>query len=493
MSAVPSPSLPDVARAALVWSAGFSIFRDVLQFAVTLVLVRLLTPEAYGQFGLVISIIGFLNVFSCQSFMAHALQTRDAAEARYQDGFTAGGVTQVGLMVLTNLVALALWPSPTYRPLAPLLHVMSLTFLLDWPSYLRTTMLERDLDWRRLRGLHGLGTVLAAAASLLLAALGAGVYALVVPGMVLKRVPFIYDLFVRERWTPSWQFSRSTFAPALRFAFARAGSALVATVRPLLESGLLVHALGFALFGVYGRAIGLAQLACQKLVVAGVQGLYPVMTKVEPGTAAAARVASVMLRAVAWCAVPMAALLWITAEPVVALLYGGRWAGVVPMLGPALVVSAVGAVAHSTYYILLANRRQRRCLALDVVGLVLTVAALIIVLPYGTTAYLQAQAGVQGVLLALSLSWLVREHTLSLAGLRGALLMPVISGGVAVLGCELLRHALGMDLHGPAALVYAIVFAGAYLACLLLLAATELRELLELAPFGRRLMSAVGA
>jgi O-antigen/teichoic acid export membrane protein len=476
-----------------VWSAGFSIFRDVLQFAVTLFLVRLLTPEAYGQFGLAISIIGFLNVFSCQSFMAHALQVPDEADAHYQDGFTAGGVTQISLMVLTNLVALALWWSPTYRPIVPLLHVMSLTFLLDWPSYLRTTMLERDLDWRRLRSLHGLGAILAAAASLLFAALGAGVYALVVPGMVLKRVPFIYDLFVRHRWRPSWRFSRSAFAPALRFAFARTGSALVATVRQLLESGLLVHAFGFALFGVYGRAIGLAQLACQKLAVVGVQGLYPVMTKVEPGTAAAKRVASVMLRAVAWCAVPVALLLWVMAEPVVEVVYGGRWAGVVPMLGPALLMSALGAVAHSSYYILLANRQQKRCLALDVAGLVSTVAALAIALPYGSIAYLQAQAAAQALVLTLAVGWLLRDGTLSPAAVRGTLMVPVISGGVSVLGCELLRHALGADLHGPALLVYAALFAAGYLGGLSLLAAAELRELLQLAPFRRRLAPSAAA
>jgi PST family polysaccharide transporter len=474
-----------------VWSAGFSVFRDVLQFGLTLVLVRLITPEAYGQFGLVVSIVGFLNVFSCQSFMAHALQVRDDADVHYQESFTAAAFTQVSLMVLTNAAAFAMWWSPAYRDVAPLLHVMSVAFLLDWPSFLRTTMLERDLNWRRLRGLHAVGLVAAAVSALLLAVAGAGVYALVVPSMLLKRVPFIYDLFVARGWRPTWNLTSRAFAPALRFAVARGGSGLVVALRQLLESGMLVHAFGFALFGVYGRAVGLAHLACQRLAVVGVQGIYPVMTKAEPGTASAGRIASVVLRAVAWVVVPVAVLLWITAGPVVALLYGGRWLGVVPMLGPALLMSGLAAVAHAGYFLLLANRQQRRCLALDVAGLALTAAALVFVLPHGTIAYLQAQAALHAVLLGAAVVWLVRSRTVTVAALRAAFGVPAISGVAALLGCELLRWGLAADPEGMMLAAYAAVFVVAYVGGLSLLAAPELRELLRLAPGGRRLTSAL--
>ena len=72
------------ARVAIAWNAGFSLFRDLLQFAVTVMLVRLLTPESYGQFGLVTTIIGFLNVLSLENFIAHTLQVRRDEDVHYQ-------------------------------------------------------------------------------------------------------------------------------------------------------------------------------------------------------------------------------------------------------------------------------------------------------------------------------------------------------------------------------------------------------------------------
>ena len=72
------------ARLAVLWNTGFTLFRDLLQFGLTLILARLLTPQEYGQSGLVSSIIGFLMIFSFRSFLLHALQTRREEEADFQ-------------------------------------------------------------------------------------------------------------------------------------------------------------------------------------------------------------------------------------------------------------------------------------------------------------------------------------------------------------------------------------------------------------------------
>jgi len=57
----------------IIWNTGFNFFRDVLQFATMLVMIRLLPPGAYGHFGFVTSIVGFLSMFAFGNFIAHAL------------------------------------------------------------------------------------------------------------------------------------------------------------------------------------------------------------------------------------------------------------------------------------------------------------------------------------------------------------------------------------------------------------------------------------
>ena len=142
-AALRGTDLRTTAQAAVIWNTGFNLFRDLLQFAVMLVLVRLLDARAYGQFSLVTSIIGFISIFSFNNFIAYTLQVQTEEETHYQEHFTAGAVLQIGMFLLTNFIAVCVRWIPAYSSIAPLLHVMSVTFLFEWPCELRRKMIER--------------------------------------------------------------------------------------------------------------------------------------------------------------------------------------------------------------------------------------------------------------------------------------------------------------------------------------------------------------
>jgi O-antigen/teichoic acid export membrane protein len=473
-------SLKDRARLAVAWNTGFTVGRDVLQFALTLVLVRLLTPDAYGQFGLVVSVTGFLNILSFQSFVSHALQVRDDAEARYQEHFTAGGVIQGGLFLLTNAVALVLSFAPPYAAIAPLVHVMSLAFLLDWPSVIRATMLERQLDWRRLRSLNGMGMVSGAVLSIALAVLGAGVWALLVPGLVFKRLPFILDLFVVVRWRPAWRFDRAVYRPAWLFGVNRLATGVVTQGRQLLESGVLVHALGFVAFGLYGRAVGLAHIGCQKLTLVLMQSLYPVLTKIEPGTPRYGRASSLVLRSVTWTVIPVSVLLATLADPVVRLAYGRRWLDVIPMVPWAAAASAAGAVGHAMHTLLLANQRQQRCLLADLAGLAGVAACLGLLAPSGLIAYLKGLVALHAGIVAVMVLWMYRDGILSGRSVRGAILTPALAAALGWLGAQALTWAGGLAPDAVMSLLlYSGVFAVTYAVALRALGTSDFTELVR--------------
>ncbi len=209
--------LAQKARLSVAWTTGLNVLRDATQFGLMLVLVRLLPVEAYGQFGLINTIIGFMMVFSSREFIAHTLLVRDDREVNYQEQFTAGCFIQGTLFIAANIAAVVLRYFPTYAPVAPLLHVMSISFLLDLPSELRTKMLERSLDWRRLRTIEACGIVGSAALTLGLALAGANVYALLIPAFTIPAA-FAFDLFVIARWRPTfgWHAGRYQRVARLR-------------------------------------------------------------------------------------------------------------------------------------------------------------------------------------------------------------------------------------------------------------------------------------
>lgn len=475
------------ARLAVLWSAGFTFFRDLLQFGLMLVLVRMLPAEAYGQFGLTTTTLSFLTLYSFRPFLGHTLQVREEDRVNFQAHFTAGAVMQIGVFVVCNLLAVAVRWIPSYAPIAPLLHVMSVLFLLDLPCEIRVKMLERALDWRRQRGLHAIALVAAAVVSVTLAFLGWGVYALLLPLLVVP-LPFIYDLFVRDGWRPTWEWNWAVYRPAWTFGSARVFAASFVNAAQLLESSWLSGALGFATLGIFGRALALSNLACQRTASLVSSAVYPVLTRIGAGTDAYRRASALLLRSVAWTAIPIAVLVGLHAADVVELLYGGRWSAVTPLLPWAMGAAAVSALIQPAYTLLLAHQRQDRCLVADIWRFGGTLVILLTGLPFGLEVYLAGLGLVHVVSLVMIVYWLHADAAVSAQGLVAAMVPPLVSAGLAagsVQIVELLSPSPGAGAWQ--ALFGALLFAPAYVLILRLLYRAELEELVGYFPQRRRL------
>jgi PST family polysaccharide transporter len=427
---VEPPGIAATARSAVYWNTGFNLFRDALQFGLMLVLVRLVDRSAYGEFTLVTSIIGFVAVISFNNFLAYTLQVRTEAETHYQDHFTAGGAFQLAAFLATNLLAFVFARVPSFAPVAPLLHVMSVSFLLDWPVQLRCRMLERAFDWKRLRLLHATGLMGSSALAIVMAANGANAYALLVPGLFVP-LPFIVELFVVQRWRPTWAWSWQRYRPAWKFGLSRTASGVLVTSRQLTESIALAAVLGFSGFGIYNRAVALAIMFCVKFATQLMTAIYPVLTRIGAQHHRAGAAGDLVLRLVWWSVVPIGTLFGLFAEPVVRAVYGEKWLPITPLLPWTMALGALMATAHAGYMLLLANQQAKKCLIADAVALAGTGLALAVALNQRTVGYIIALTIVQGILVCILAGWLLKSKAVTPPGIRAAFLPALVAATVA--------------------------------------------------------------
>lgn len=483
---VQSPSsvstLGHAARLAVFWTTGFNLFRDVLQLGLTLTLARLLPPDVYGQFGLVSTLVTLLSVLSFREFLNYTLQVRRDEDTHYQDHFTAGAVIQMTVFLVANAAAGVMWLVPGYRPAAPLMHAMSLLFPLDLASELRVKMLERALDWRRLRLLHAAGLLGSAALSVTMALTGWGAWSLLLPTLLVP-IPFTLDLFVHTGWRPTWEWDRERYGPAWRFGLTRISSVSLVSASQAVESAVLVRHSGFAALGFYSRAIGLANLACQKVSSVLSQALYPVLTRIDPGTDRYRRVSALMLRCVVWTVVPVALLISMTAAPVVRLLYGAQWIAAVPLVPWALAAVGIAAVTQTTYSLLLAYQQHRRCAVADAVRLAGICAGLVVLLPLGLKAYLAGVALTQALTLLLVVYWLYRLEAIRVRAVVDAFVPATVSALTGWACAEAVSRGLGAPADALwVAPAYAAMFGAVYLAALRVAFREQLDDLLGYLP-----------
>ncbi|HEX3743278.1 MAG TPA: oligosaccharide flippase family protein [Bryobacteraceae bacterium] len=468
------------ARSGVLWVTGLNVFRDVLQFGTMLVLVRLLAPSAYGEFSLVSSVMVFFTVFSFRSFLEHTLQLRPGEFVDYQSHFTAGAFLQLGMCALVNLAAFLMRYLPKYAAIAPALHATSVFFVLDWAGEFRVKMLERELDWKRLRTLQATGLAGNSMLAIVLAKLGFGVYALVLPGM-MATLPFIWDLFFRYRWRPDWTWNGTRYRAAWSYGWTRIMAGMLTTARPVMEGAVIVQFTGFAQLGFMSRAVGLSVLCCQKMPGVLTLTLYPVITRLARKSEAFERANALVLRLVGWMAIPCAMLFSLVAHPLVRLVYGSKWDAAIPLLPYALAGGTAGALYQAATMLMLADVQHRGCAVAEFLTLSSLAICLFEVLPHGIAAYLAAVAAVQTAVLVWMLRSLLSAGALSRRAIVRGVLAPIAAGAAAWLVCTAIPRAHSV---GSVAAV-GLLFAATYGLAMRALCAREFQELMAYLPVRR--------
>ena len=418
------------AQQAILWSAGLNLVRDGLQFAQMLVLVRLLDTSMYGEVAWATALINFIGIASFDNIALHMLQVRGDARVDYSEHFTAGVVLNGLLFAAANAAAFGLGFTATYARLEPLVHLMSLTFLLRVPADIRIKMLEREFAWSRLRLLQMAGVVVTVVSGITMAVCGAGVYALVVPGL-LPAVIFLGDLFLVERWRPRWGWSAASYRDAMLFGLNRAGSNVLNAGRTFLQNTLIARHFAFGTLGVFGRADGLANMFCGRVSQEVSNALYPVVTRAAVGSERFQRISGLVLQGVAWVVLPIAAFFSLESRAIVSLVYGQKWLAAIPLLPLAMAAGAMVSVASVTYQLLLANDRSRLCLRSDIAAFVMVVAAVFVLVPYGVYRYLIGVVSVQTAVCGILMTLLVRTGGIHCRAIGVALWPPALAAALA--------------------------------------------------------------
>lgn len=483
----------NLARSAVIWTTAFNLFRDVLQFGTMLVLVRILDPALYGQFGMTSATTGFIAIFSFHNFVAHTLQLSAEEEPDYQMHFTAGMVLQGFAFLAANSVAFYFGTTEKYGAIAMPMHVASLTFLLEWPCELRRRMLERNFDWRRLNLLHAVGILAGSVTGLAMGLAGFGIYALVGPG-ILQAVPFIWDLFVNAKWRPDWSWSWALYREAWDFGIKRTGSGIAIAGRSLAEASTIAGSIGYEAMGIFNRSIGLTQLVCQRPASILASAIYPLLPRIETGSARRTRVGDLIVRLIAWTVIPTAVCLGALAAPVVRVVYGSKWDAVIPLMGIALGYGATLAVTATASMLLLSAQRPGIGLFLDVFTLAGTIVALAFALPRGVLAYLGTLLVVQLIALCACFVLLRYLRLVSVAGLSVAILAAVMASTVSALAAEFALSYLrdvSPSLGRIGFVLWAMVFALTYVMILRLGFARRLGEVVDYLPARRAIRRAL--
>lgn len=325
-------------RGAVLWRSGSQIVGQLVTWAATFLVIRLLAPSDYGLFAMTGVVLVFLNLMNGYGFASALVQSESIDRRRIAQVF--------GMLILLNgvlaaaQVVIAPFAAAYFRQpiLADMLRVQALLYAATPFIALPSALLSRGIDFKRQAKVNLLAAFLSAATALGCALAGFGVWSLVAAPIVLFWTRAV-GLTLATRWL---------VRPSFRFAGARTmlsyGGAMVVVqffwfVQSQADVFIAGRLLGAHDLGLYTTALFLTQILAAKFVPPLNEVAFAAYSRIQRDKDRLGGAFLEATRLIMLVALPFYLGLAATAEPLVLTFLGPQWAetiAIVPILALAM-------------------------------------------------------------------------------------------------------------------------------------------------------------
>lgn len=313
------------------WTTGAQIGRQVLQFVISVILARLLTPQDFGLVGMIVVFTGFAALFGELGFSAALIQKETLEERHLSSIFWLNILTGLILTVLIMAAAPLIAAFYNEPRLVPLTALVALNFAVNPLNMVQLAALRRNMAFRQLTLVEISAATGAGAVAVTLALTGFGVWSLAWQQLVGSGL-MASGLWLTTGWRPRLLFDRTAVKELLGFSSNLLGFNVFNYWVRNGDNMLIGKFLGGSELGIYTRAYSTMLLPLSQVSSVLSRVMFPALSKVQQDKA---RVKGIYLRAIATIALltfPMMLGLLVVADHFVLALYGPQWAAVIPIL-----------------------------------------------------------------------------------------------------------------------------------------------------------------
>lgn len=318
-------SLRSQALSGFRWTASVRLLSQVITWAITLIVIRLLTPSDYGLLAMATVFVSILAMFSEMGLGAAVVQKAEVDVTLLRRVFgvvLAIHFSLAALLALTAPLIASFYGEPR---VTPVIQALSFQFVLAGFAVIPDAQLQRRMEFRNRSLLDLSGAIIASLTTLVMAFSGAGVWALVAGSLLSQTWKTIGINWLSP--FPHWpDFSLSGMRSMLRFGGQIAASQLFWMVFSQVDILLCARWLGKEVLGFYSVAMHLASLPNQRISGLVNQVAFPAFSNMQKDIARVGANTLAGVRILSFFAFPILWGLSSVAPELVDVILGSRWA-----------------------------------------------------------------------------------------------------------------------------------------------------------------------
>jgi PST family polysaccharide transporter len=450
--------------------------RVLLQAGAIIVLARLLPPSAFGVLAMVAALGVVLDFAKDLGLSAATIQKDDLTESQISALFwiNAGAGCVLALTLFLGAPALAHFYDEAV--VAPVTQWMALAFVMSGLTVQHWALLRRQMRFGAIAILEVMADLAGFATAITLAYAGAGLWALVGQRLVTPGV-LMAGSWLICRWRPGRPRRADGLGGLLRFGVQVTGAGLVTALSRSIDQVLIGWLWGPTVLGLYERTTRLLLLPINSINAPVYSVGMPALSRLAAHPESYRRACRQLLQKLALLTMPTFAVVCVTADWVVQILFGPAWTQAVPLVQWFAISATFLPVVMAVGLLYLTQDRTGEYVHATVIDAMLCLASILLGLVSGAVGVAAAIA-VVGVAVRTPMAfWLSTRHgPVRQRDVYGAVLPAVVAAVLAAAAVWAVRR---FYLQDPALSVghVAVVGLTAVVAIgLTLLAFAELRQ-----------------
>lgn len=366
----------------LFWRYGERTCAQGVQFIVSVVLARLLTPEVYGCVGLITALIAVGNVFVQAGFGNALIQKKDADQTDFSSVFYVSVGLGIILSVLVQFAAPFISAFYNLPILTNPIRVLSLMLILAGINSVQQAYVSRKMIFKKFFFATIIGTIISAFVGIALAYMGYGVWALVAQQLTNQAIDTIV-LWFTVRWRPELKFSISKIKKLFSFGWKLLVSGLIDTIYNNIYTFVIGKTYSADDVGYYNRGKNIPNLVITNINSSIQSVLFPAISKEQSNRV---RVKALVRRSImtsTFLIFPCMAGLAAVAKPLTIILLTEKWLPCVPFMQFCCFVYAFWPIHTANLQAISALGRSDIYLKLEIQKKVIGIALIAITIPLG--------------------------------------------------------------------------------------------------------------
>ena len=317
-------SLKDKTIKGTMWSAIDNVAQFGVQFIVSIVLARLLSPDDYGLIGIITIFTTVCTAIINGGFSNALIRTQKPTDEDYNTAFICNLLMSILLYAIVFLCSPLIADFFNRQELVALTRVSSFAMIIGALAIVQQTRLTKRIDFKTQTKITLIASVLSGIVGVAMALMGCGVWALVVQGIVAQTLRTVL-LWFFNHWVPSIRFSKECFNRLFGFGWKMMASGILDSLWTQLYQVIVGKFYSPATLGQYTRAKQFSTMFSSNLTGVIQRVTYPVLSEIQDEKERMVAAYRKIIKTTMFLTFALMFALGAVSEPLLYCLIGPKW------------------------------------------------------------------------------------------------------------------------------------------------------------------------